>query len=82
MNMMEEYVLVSRAKQAGLNNQPSTFYAWYHKGKNLEIFRKVGRNLFIHVPSYRALFEQGRGDLVKGVNRGSRCSRGREGGAR
>lgn len=75
MNMAEEYVLVSRAKKAGLSNQPSTFYAWYHKGRHLEIFRKVGRSLFVHVPSYRALFEQGRGDLVKGAKRGSQCSK-------
>jgi hypothetical protein len=72
MNMAEEYVQVSQAEEARLNNKPSTFYAWYHKGKHLEIFRKVDRSLFVHVPSYRALFEQGRGDLVKRTRRVSK----------
>jgi hypothetical protein len=72
MNMAEEYFQVSEAEEAGLNNKPSTFYAWYHKEKHLEIFRKVGRSLFVHVPSYRALFEQGRGDLVKSTRRASK----------
>lgn len=62
---MDDLVRVSQATEKGLPYRTSTLYTWKHRGVNLQLFRKVGRTLFVDVAELRKMIEAGK--LVKEV---------------
>lgn len=53
-------VRVSKANECGLPVKTSTLYGWVHRKRNLQIFRKIGRNLFVDMDELKKLVESGK----------------------
>lgn len=55
-----ELVKVSQANEKGLPFRTATLYAWKHRGINLQIFRKIGRTLFVDLVELQKLVDAGK----------------------
>lgn len=53
-------VKVSQANEKRLPFRSATLYAWKHRRKNLQIFRKVGRTLFVDLDELQKLVDAGK----------------------
>lgn len=67
MNLRRVSKANAKAEDGGWESpyQSSTYYAWFHRKKNLEIFVKHGRDLFVDKDRLAQRFEAARGDRVK-----------------
>jgi hypothetical protein len=58
-NLQSHWVKVSKSAPL-LPISTSLIYKWKHRGQHLEIFSKIGGNLFIDVAAVERLLEAGR----------------------
>lgn len=58
--MEQQLVKVSQANARNLPFRTSTLYCWKHKKKHLQIFRKVGKSLFVDLVELQKLVDAGK----------------------
>ncbi len=58
--MEKKLIRVSQANENNLPFRSSTLYGWMHRKKHLQLFRKVGKSLFVDLEELQKLMDSGK----------------------